>query len=124
MVRQLSFHSLCPYVHYSLIHCHRSGRRESTHRAPGVVGLYRGAKPFIAQVSYLDVKHYSNQKFMFQVFNLSPVPKAPQASKVHQKRGEGGERVQVEKARGGKEEHEGGGRSRGTQVPVASSADF
>lgn len=73
----LGCHSLCLYVGYSATQCLRSGRRKRDRRAPRVVGLlHRGAKLFIAQASRLDFKHYSNQKFTFQAFNLSPVTKS------------------------------------------------
>lgn len=78
VVWQLSFHSLClfSYVKTRLLYCHRLRRWDKNHRhhkSPRVIGLYRGGKLFIAEISYSDCKHYSNQNLVFQAFSLSPM---------------------------------------------------
>eukprot|EP00071_Canis_lupus_P039855 XP_022273412.1 uncharacterized protein LOC111095545 isoform X2 [Canis lupus familiaris] len=67
------------HVNTSLVYSHRSQRRDKDHRAPQITrikGLYRGGRLFIAEISYLDFKHYTKQKCVFWASNLSPITRS------------------------------------------------
>lgn len=131
------------HVNTSLVYSHRSQRRDKDHRAPQITrikGLYRGGRLFIAEISYLDFKHYTKQKCVFWASNLSPITRSCSS----QWWVSGGERErerkgQVERAREGRKGQKSGWEKLGKErlrftfllkgkiaihIPVASSANF